>query len=274
MAPSIYPSKILLFGEYTVLHGGMAYAIPNMELIGKWEDSGSNEEQETIFNAFKDYANTIKECSIDIHSMQRDFDNGLRYQSNIPIGYGIGSSGAFTAAIYDRYVLKKTTDLNILKKELASIESFFHGQSSGIDPLVSFTKKAIFKDKQGQVHAIEPSDHKLLEKVELIDSGISRSSEEYIELYKEKLKDSKFTEAITQLTLLQDEIISKLNTPSKKLYYRNTINQISQLQYDNFQEMIPDALKSKWKSGLTNGDYAIKLCGAGGGGYFLKFNFD
>lgn len=274
MASSIYPSKILLFGEYTVLHGGMAYAIPNMELIGKWEDSGSNEEQEIVFNAFKDYANTIKECSIDIHSMQRDFDKGLRYQSNIPIGYGIGSSGAFTAAVYDRYVIEKTTDLNLLRKELASIESFFHGQSSGIDPLVSFTKKVIFKDKQGQVHAIEPSDHKLLEKVELIDSGISRSSEEYIELYKEKLKDSKFTEAITQLTLLQDEIISKLNTPSKKLYYRNTINQISQLQYDNFQEMIPDALKSKWKSGLTNGDYAIKLCGAGGGGYFLKFNFD
>jgi mevalonate kinase len=49
------------------------------------------------------------------------------------------------------------------------------------------------------------------------------------------------------------------------------IKQLSLLQYENFKEMIPTPIATIWKEGLDSGAYSIKLCGAGGGGYFMGF---
>jgi mevalonate kinase len=35
--------------------------------------------------------------------------------------------------------------------------------------------------------------------------------------------------------------------------------------------MIPRLFKKLWKKGLDTGDYYLKLCGAGGGGFILGF---
>jgi len=37
------------------------------------------------------------------------------------------------------------------------------------------------------------------------------------------------------------------------------------------REMIPPSLHQSWKEGLEGRDYKLKLCGAGGGGFFLKY---
>ena len=37
------------------------------------------------------------------------------------------------------------------------------------------------------------------------------------------------------------------------------------------QPMIIDRLMPFWQEGLTKGDYFIKLCGTGGGGYYLIY---
>ncbi len=38
--------------------------------------------------------------------------------------------------------------------------------------------------------------------------------------------------------------------------------------------MIPDSFKDIWKKGLDTGEYYLKLCGSGGGGFLLGFTKD
>ena len=70
---------------------------------------------------------------------------------SIPTGYGVGSSGAIVAAIYEHYIRDEYEILNKTKKNRISdliknfslMESFSHGKSSGLDPLNSFLKLPI-----------------------------------------------------------------------------------------------------------------------------------
>ena len=71
----------------------------------------------------------------------KEAENTLTIDSNIPIGYGLGSSGAVTACIYERYAVK-TTKQETTRTRLAQMESFFHGKSSGIDPWVSYSQQS------------------------------------------------------------------------------------------------------------------------------------
>ena len=63
--------------------------------------------------------------------LDSDIENGLYFESTIPESYGLGSSGAVVAAIYESYKQEVGVDLEIndLKLILSNIESFFHGQS-------------------------------------------------------------------------------------------------------------------------------------------------
>ena len=84
--------------------------------------------------------------SFDIEKLKSAIEAGLYFDSSIPQGYGVGSSGALVAAIYDKYASDKITILEnltrekllILKSIFSKMESFFHGKSSGLDPLNSY----------------------------------------------------------------------------------------------------------------------------------------
>ena len=74
--------------------------------------------------------------------------HGLYFESSIPQSYGIGSSGALCAAIYARYTTElippsgsiTQKDIKELRHIFSGIESFFHGKSSGIDPLSCYMR--------------------------------------------------------------------------------------------------------------------------------------
>ena len=52
------------------------------------------------------------------------------------------------------------------------------------------------------------------------------------------------------------------------------IRQLSALQLEFFQEMIPDPYKMIWENGIKTENYSLKLCGSGGGGFILGFAED
>ena len=56
--------------------------------------------------------------------------------------------------------------------------------------------------------------------------------------------------------------------------FRDSVKELSNDTLHNFQEMIPEKLKPKWKEGIKNDSYYMKLCGSGGGGFFLAYDFD
>ncbi len=49
------------------------------------------------------------------------------------------------------------------------------------------------------------------------------------------------------------------------------LKNLSALQLEYFREMILPEYEPLWKQGLESGEFYLKLCGAGGGGYLLGF---
>ena len=43
----------------------------------------------------------------DIEALEKDIEKGILFDSTIPQGFGVGSSGALVAALYDRYAFDK-----------------------------------------------------------------------------------------------------------------------------------------------------------------------
>ena len=142
-----YHGKLVLFGEYSMIFGSEALLIPYYSVSGEWS-SVINRPSERAFESndnirkFYDYLHDNDDFRIlDLRRFEMELNAGLFFDSNIPLGYGVGSSGALTAAIYDRYKLTEIKDICKLKKFLAKMENFFHGSSSGIDPLQCYLGK-------------------------------------------------------------------------------------------------------------------------------------
>ncbi len=262
-----YYSKILLFGEYTVLHGSKALAIPYHGLYGQLQPSEKASSEMAQFIKFIK-ANTA-ETLWDFDRLNQ-LEKSVIFDSNIPIGYGAGSSGALTAAVAD-YALIKARGYSIeqLKSVLASVENYFHGSSSGTDPLVSFLNSGIVIEKES-IELVSPLLNAFNFDIYLVDSGKSRSTEPLVKAYKKELKDSKaFENASKEMAHISDLTLdSFLEINPKTLVL---INQLSQLQLEHFQNFIPDEIFKLWKEGLKKENVFFKMCGAGGGGYFLAF---
>ena len=58
---------------------------------------------------------------------------------------------------------------------------------------------------------------------------------------------------------------------SQSANLKSIMAQISQLQFNFFQHMIPDSVRENWKAALESERYYMKLSGAGGGGCFLVY---
>jgi mevalonate kinase len=203
-----------------------------------------------------------------------DLEHGLYFNSNIPQGYGMGSSGALVAAICDRYRLKPIPKKNwtLAKQELAEIESHFHGKSSGLDPLVCFLGQSVIIDggEVTEVFNLEPAKDSYF-KVFLINTQKARKTSPYVKLFLEKCKDPKF-EKILQESLVKanDLCIKSFLKPGYPAFWKS-LKLISQIHYDHLPEFIPDQYKTVWRQGLVNNEFYLKICGAGGGGFILGF---
>ena len=279
MDSTSFNSKILLFGEYGIMHSSDALSIPYKRYNGFLTKSNiltedqkkSNRNIESLYEYMiqEEYLGDI----INSNKLKEEIDSGLYFESNIPIGSGLGSSGALVSSIISRYSkvdLKSFSNVE-LKKIMSLIESKFHGNSSGLDPAVSYFNKPILYSNQ----KIKPIDIVAFKdfKVYIIDSRIESSTKKMIKTFEDKMIDSEFrlffnNKFITNTNQCIDHLI---NTPE---LFRNSIKELSNDTYNNFHEMIPNNIKNKWKEGIRNDSYYMKLCGSGGGGFFLAYDFD
>ena len=267
---SNYPGKILLLGEYTVLDGGRALAIPAPNWFGHFVES--DEEPDPHLTRFAEFINAEKLEFVDGEKLLRDVEQGLRFDSNIPTGYGLGSSGAVTAAIYSQYstesdLLKLDNDIH--KQRLAAMESCFHGNSSGLDPLISFLRRPQLVE-QGSSGAVDLEFPESL-KMFMLDSGTPRQTELLVKEYREMSINPEFrTGLISPLKQAVDHAIEFLLNGHIELFWPY-LDRIAQLQRSFLEPMIPQSIMPAWDAALSSDNIRIKLCGAGGGGYFLGF---
>jgi mevalonate kinase len=266
-----YPAKLILFGEYTVLFGGDVLAIPLEKYACKWQE-GSSFEHEALGNHIAKVVDNYPFLHFDIYHW-REFIGKHYLSSTIPLGYGLGSSGAVTAAIFEQFfsISDFHNDLFLLKTFLGEVESYFHGKSSGIDPLVSLLKTPILI-KENQVEMVALNDE-YSQEFELYDSGIQRNNKGIIaKVLAHYEKDGAYKNKFDQLCELNNAVIAKYIKGDFQ-ESRAIVQEISAVQLAMFNEdLIPSAIKKIWESSLQNKEGFFKLCGGGGGGYFFRFS--
>ena len=276
---SVFFSKILLFGEYSVIRKSMALSTPYPLFEGVLRfKRESNVTPDTELKSLIQYLKELKQRGrlsfhFDIASFEFDVGRGLFFDSSIPQGFGVGSSGALCAALYDRYGIPpehNTLTLAELKKRFSLLESHFHGASSGIDPLISYLGHGLLlKENQSLKKVTIPEYGQGRQGIFLLDTGRARKTEPLVNLFLEKLKNQVFESMVeTELLPVNNACIQYFLTRQTDALY-SRFKELSSLQAEHFSPMIPQLLQNLWKKGLKNDDYYLKLCGAGGGGFLL-----
>ncbi|MEC3906799.1 mevalonate kinase [Tamlana sp. 2201CG12-4] len=290
MKGPLFYSKILLFGEYGIIKDSKGLSIPYNFYNGALKkDESPTDEAIKSNNSLKEFTAYIESIdnnivSFDIKRLLEDVHSGMYFDSSIPQGYGVGSSGALVAAIYDKYAFDKITILENLTREkllklktiFSAMESFFHGKSSGLDPLNSYLSIPILINSKDNIEAtgIPAQQSQGKGAVFLIDSGIIGETAPMVSIFMENMKQEGFRNMLkTQFIKHTDACVDDFLKGDIKSLFRNT-KQLSKIVLNNFKPMIPQQFHDLWKKGIETNEYFLKLCGSGGGGYILGFTED
>ena len=290
MKGPLFYSKILLFGEYGIIKDSKGLSIPYNFYNGalKMSENPSEQAQKSNQNLkrFVSYLETLNPELVvfDIKRLQSDVQSGMYFDSSIPQGYGVGSSGALVAAIYDKYAQDKITVLENLTREkllklkaiFSEMEAFFHGKSSGLDPLNSYLSIPILINSKDNIEATGIPSQKTEGKgaVFLLDSGIIGETAPMVSIFMEKMKKEGFRKMLkNQFIKHTDACVDDFLKGDIKSLFDNT-KKLSKVVLNHFKPMIPKQFHELWKQGIDTNDYYLKLCGSGGGGYILGFTED
>ena len=273
---NFYPGKILLYGEFSIILKNKALAIPLTSQGGKWEND-MNAENSSLF-AWLVYLKKLPNAeNYNLRHFEEELNRGLFFESSIPQGYGAGSSGALVAAFYAHFSIApiknpSTTHLQELKKELGILESYFHGNSSGTDPLVSYLNHSLLitNDKIDKINIPPPPDELFFF---LLDCGIARKTEPLVSKFLKDIKTNK-----SYVSEFERQYVPKVEQ-TIQCHVEGNFAELKQLWQDLslsqpyfFSSMIPEKVLKLWQRGNEEGHTHLKLCGAGGGGYLLGFS--
>lgn len=268
-----YPSKLLLFGEHALLLGASALAIPLHRFSAFWQLNGSPHPADILakLRLFVNSTNLADTEGLDAGLFASELENGLTLQSDIPVGYGLGSSGALCAAVYDRYCSNKTNDLSALKSVFSRMESFFHGSSSGIDPLASYLDKPLLIRNKSDVLIAELNQWNDKPCVFLLDTGLPRQTGPLVNWFLEQTRPGGSLEPVLSDYMQAHEQTVQAWLSAAYQPFFNSLQVVSGIQLAYFTPMVPENMREIWEYGLQTGKYTLKICGAGGGGFILGF---
>lgn len=293
MKGPLFYSKILLFGEYGIIKDSKGLAIPYSFYNGALKvDALDSEQKKSSNESLRKFVEHLEHltkfdeafASLDIENLKKDIEAGLYFDSSIPKGYGVGSSGALVAAIYEDYFVEKITVLENLSKDkllklkdvFSKMESFFHGTSSGLDPLNSYLSLPIVINSQNHIETAGIPTQNAAGKggVFLLDTEQIGETAPMVSIFMENLKNEGFRNMMkSQFAKYTNTCVDSFLKGDFKEVYKNT-KQLSKLALNHFKPMIPEKLHKIWQQGIDSNDYYLKLCGSGGGGYILGFAFD
>lgn len=262
-----FSGKVLLFGEYTVIRGGGALALPLENFKGEWKAGAPLHD----WNPLLRFLETCPEL-LDLPRLEQDIAEGAGFHSSIPQGKGLGSSGALVAALYHAYGKNVSSDLTSIRESLARLEACYHGQSSGVDPLVSWVGKPLLLEgeRPPRVVDVPQAEWQRAQRWFLLDSAVARHSAPLIAVFKRKTEDPTYQGRLKALEGMVGELIENYQQ-FDEAHMGLGMEELSRLQLDMFAEMIPPQLQKIWEEGLAQRQFAMKLCGAGGGGYFIAY---
>lgn len=275
-----YHAKLMLAGEYGVILGSEAITVPLEKFHArlarrKNAPAGAEEQVTASVTSIRDLITYIQSLPTnsfyavpDQGKLDELLKSGYYIESTIPRGYGIGSSGAVSALLYDQF-FTGTAGLNLMqvRKDLSTIESFFHGKSSGVDPMTCYTGTTLHFRGDGEIRQVENNPLQSAQgyRFFLLDSGVVLETGPLVKVFMDKMRDPVFGEVIRgdYFNLISKFIASVTGHSSADpaLIFRA----ISDLQWNHFREMIPGQMEEPWIDGQVNNTYYLKLNGSGGG---------
>ncbi|MDP3915273.1 MAG: mevalonate kinase [Bacteroidota bacterium] len=278
----VFNSKLLLFGEYGLMFGAKALSVPFDRFSGFLDFDtnrshlASSAEIRKFFEHLKTDADSQKlHFTFDLESLKKDLEKGLYFNSNIPQQYGVGSSGALVAALFSRYaaafVPEKELTPELLKVDFSMLESYFHGKSSGIDPLISFLNCPLLIDSKKMIHHAKINLAETELSFALIDTGTTGATGPLVQHFIGQLNFPEFKLAFDkQFIPANNGCIESLLSGSHQNFFL-FLEQLIHFQLLHFRRMIPGNFQSVISEALTEKVF-IKLLGSGGGGFLLAIS--
>ncbi len=285
-----YNAKLLLFGEYSILLGSSALSIPYSHFRAEFsfiqEDKYTDlklaiESQQLLkcLHLSLEDSGNYKDI-LDLPRFRKELEDGLYLESTIPHSYGLGSSGAVVAAVYSRYSIKKTSENKLTVSEMeklrtlfASMESYFHGTSSGIDPLTIYVSQPLLIDKEKKplVVGIPRNWEREHTSIFLIDTGGCGKTNPLVSKFLDQFApNGEMNVDAKEFVALTDKCIHNLLNGNTTDFWQS-LKALSTFQLKNLNNLIPSKMKAVWNEGLESGSLIMKLCGSGGGGYLTAF---
>ena len=279
-----YFGKILLFGEYSIICGSKGLVIPYVKASGEWKFAIHDHDRTAYYHesamhlhAFMAYLGQQPELNdlLDIKQLAIELEKGLFFDSNIPQGYGAGSSGALVAAVFDRFARKSLpTEPIALKRLFALAESFFHGSSSGIDPLACYLNKTLLIGPDKTITTIKnplSTPQSASMGVFLLDTKTTGITAPLVGHFRERLHEYKFYRALRDVYIPATNLaISQLINHEHDAFL-NALTKIAEFQREEMSKMIPDNFGDYFCEATPDQPFTLKLCGSGGGGFLLGF---
>lgn len=273
-----YYAKLMLGGEYGVIAGSEAVTVPFRKYsarLTKWERDTQDPviiSSVASLRRLLTYIRSLPKNSFyavpDTEEFEGILKKGYYIDSTILQGYGIGSSGAVSALVYDQFFnTGKELTLQQQRKDLATLESCFHGKSSGVDAMTCYTESPLHFLPDGAISHIEkdPLTPRGGYRFFLLDSGQVFDTAPLVRLFLEKMQNKDFAKLIRgDYAGLIQKFIGSLNGTTdydSALIFRA----ISDFQWNHFIPMIPENMKEAWINGQVSNTYYLKLNGSGGG---------
>lgn len=278
---NLFNSKLLLFGEYGLMYDAMALSVPFPKFSGflDFDVDSSHLESTAEIRKFYEHIKSggtfeALHFQFDLTKLESDLEKGLYFNSTIPQQYGVGSSGALVAALFSKYMLVSAPEnelsTEILKADFALLESYFHGKSSGLDPLISYLNRPILIDSKKQICPIDFDLNKSDVAMALIDTNKTGATSTLVQHFIDLFNLPEFELAFqNQFLPANNACIESLLSGDKEKFFVY-LEQLVRFEAYHFHRMVPANFHRVISFAHCEKVY-IKLLGSGGGGFLLAF---
>ncbi len=264
------PAKWVLTGEHAVLRGATAVAFPHPDFSLRLAFVPESE------GAFEVVPETARSVILDLLHLVQDEQNArgrefqipagkLSLSSNIPSGAGLGSSAALCVAVA-RWLSEPLGIPEAGLLEFAThLEHRFHGKSSGMDIAVCAVGRPIsfVRGRGPTLLGVQSFPHFTFH-----DTELRASTSECIRRV-ERLRDDDPVTAIRA-----DELMAKASRQALEGLARSDLQLVAdgmRSAHEAFLiwSLVPGAVQRQVEEFYRRGALAVKLTGAGGGGFLV-----
>ena len=264
------PGKWVLAGEHSVIRGCPAVALPHPEFSLTLTFTPTSapilvtepEVLKTVMDPLLEKALRLRGISTECRPRGL-----LSIQSSIPLGSGLGSSAALCVATA-RWLAEVFDIQNAeLQRFATELEDSFHGKSSGMDVATCLAEAPILFTRGAPANAVFI---KQLPNFKFFDTGYRCSTRECI------LKVEDWIKANAALAFEVDQKMARASELAHQGLSENDTRKIIQsmdLSWECYRTWgwIPPQAEAMREKLLSEGAAAVRLTGAGLGGYCVAF---